>query len=278
MNQNIEIKNLRGGISTTIRRPLLDVVEISTAGGQWIVPAMQEVSLAMALSDFSATWQVSRGVRSESFSVGTVAICELDRTRTFETRETANFAVVLLRNEALEQIRQENRQIKAELQAHDVLQDRTLQQLMEILVREQRQGLPSNSLFLDGIAVALASHLMHRYTSGLSAETNLRGGLTPAILRRSIEFMEEHLENELAREAGLSASHFLRSFRQSTGKTPYQFLLNRRVIRAQDLMRDSRTSLTEVALASGFADQHHLARVFRRMTNVTPSTYRRSLE
>src|SRR5882757_1307703 len=78
MNQNIEIKNLRGGNSTTIRRPLLDVVEISTAGGQWIVPAMQEVSLAMALSDFSATWQVSRGVRSESFSVGTVAICELD--------------------------------------------------------------------------------------------------------------------------------------------------------------------------------------------------------
>jgi len=285
MNQNIEIEmqNLRGGISTTIRRSLLDVVEISTADGQWIIPAMQEVSLAMALSDFSATWQVSRGIRSESFSVGTVAICEFDRTRTFETRETANFAVVLLRNEALEQIRQENRQIKAELQAHDVLQDRTLQQLMEILVREQRQGLPSNSLFLDGIAVTLASHLMHRYTSGLSLETNLRGGLTPAILRRSIEFMEEHLENdlslnELAREAGLSASHFLRSFRQSTGKTPYQFLLNRRVVRAQDLMRDNRTSLTEVALASGFADQHHLARVFRRMTNVTPSTYRRSLE
>ena len=44
-------------------------------------------------------------------------------------------------------------------------------------------------------------------------------------------------------------------------KTPYQFLLHRRVERAHILMRDHRTSLTEVALASGFTDQHHLARV-----------------
>jgi AraC family transcriptional regulator len=42
-------------------------------------------------------------------------------------------------------------------------------------------------------------------------------------------------------------------------------------------MRDHRTPLTEVALASGFADQHHLARVFRRITGMTPSSYRRSL-
>jgi AraC family transcriptional regulator len=82
----------------------------------------------------------------------------------------------------------------------------------------------------------------------------------------------------LAREAGLSASHFIRSFRQSTGKTPYQFLLQRRVERARVLMRDHRVSLTEVALASGFADQHHLARVFRRITRVTPGDYRRSFQ
>jgi AraC family transcriptional regulator len=50
------------------------------------------------------------------------------------------------------------------------------------------------------------------------------------------------------------------------------------VERAKTLIRDYRTSLTEVALASGFADQHHLARVFRRITGVTPSSYRRSLQ
>jgi AraC family transcriptional regulator len=94
--------------------------------------------------------------------------------------------------------------------------------------------------------------------------------------------MEAHLTqvlrlSELAREAGVSTSHFIRSFRQSTGKTPYQFLLHRRVERAQAMMRDLRKPLAEVALATGFADQHHFARVFRRITRVTPSRYRSSL-
>jgi AraC family transcriptional regulator len=97
-----------------------------------------------------------------------------------------------------------------------------------------------------------------------------------------MDLMEGHLDrdirlNELACEAGLSSSHFIRSFRRSTGKSPYQFLLHRRVERAKLLMRDDRVSLTEVALASGFADQHHLARVFGRVTGETPSSYRRSV-
>jgi AraC family transcriptional regulator len=83
--------------------------------------------------------------------------------------------------------------------------------------------------------------------------------------------------DELAREAGLSTSHFIRSFRETTGKTPYQFLLNRRVQRAQILMRDPRTSLTEVAKSSGFANQHHMARMFRCVTGMTPSAYRQSV-
>jgi AraC family transcriptional regulator len=101
-------------------------------------------------------------------------------------------------------------------------------------------------------------------------------------LRRSIEFIQTHLEgnlrlSHLANEARISSSHFIRGFRRSTGKTPYQYLLHQRIERARSLMHDHRTSLTEVALASGFADQHHLARVFRRITGVTPSSYRRSL-
>jgi AraC-like DNA-binding protein len=68
-----------------------------------------------------------------------------------------------------------------------------------------------------------------------------------------------------------------RSFRESTGKTPYQFLLDRRAQRAQILMRDPRASLTEVARSSGFANQHHMARIFLSVTGMTPSAYRGSL-
>jgi AraC family transcriptional regulator len=269
--------------SMTGELPLVSVAEFSAAKGEWTIPAIKDVSLALSLSNFSASWRGFRGRRSEAVSAGTVAICEVDRERNFEMRDDANFAVVLLRNEALGQVRPDGRDIRSALQTHDVLEDQTLRRLMSVLVQEKRNGFKSGSFFLDGMATALASYLAHHYSTVLPAEVSSRGGMAPAILRRCIEFMESRLAgnlslNDVAREAGLSTSHFVRSFRQSTGKTPYQFLLQRRVDRARALMRDRRVSLTEVALASGFADQHHLATVFRRITRVTPSSYRRSLQ
>ncbi len=271
--------------ATTITRlPLVDVMEASAPKGEWIVPAVEEVSLALALSSFSASWRGSRGLRSEAVSAGTVALCEFNQSRRFEMRTAAEFAVVLLRNEALEEVRHEKRQhLGAELEPHEAIQDPTLRHLIKVLLREKRDGFQSGSLFLDGVATALASYLGRRYSIAPPVKGNFAGGIAPSTLRRCMEFIEAHLEgdirlSELAHEAGLSASHFIRSFRQSTGKTPYQFLLDRRVERAQTLMRDHRTSLTGVALASGFADQHHLARVFRRITGLTPSSYRRSLQ
>jgi AraC family transcriptional regulator len=265
------------------RLPLVDVMEVSAPKGEWIVPAVEEVSLALALSNLSARWRGSRGLRSEAVSAGTVALCEFNQSRRFEMRTTAEFAVVVLRNEALEQVRHEKRpHLGAELEAQDAIQDLTVRHLIEVLLRERRDGFQSGSLFLDGVATALASYLGRRYSIAPPVKGDFAGGMAPSTLRRCMEFIEAHLEgdirlSELAREAGLSASHFIRSFRQSTGKPPYQFLLDRRVERARTLMRDHRTSLTGVALASGFADQHHLARVFRRITGLTPSSYRRSL-
>jgi transcriptional regulator GlxA family with amidase domain len=70
----------------------------------------------------------------------------------------------------------------------------------------------------------------------------------------AVENLEGNLRlSDLAQEAKISTSHLIRSFRQSTGKTPYQYLLHQRIERAQSLMRNDRTPSTEVALASGFA-------------------------
>jgi AraC family transcriptional regulator len=282
MNQKFDLNSKNPQTSTMGRMPLMDVVEASPTRGELFVPAIKEVSLALTLSDFSASWRGSQGFRSEAISAGTVSICEFDQARYFEMQDSAKLAVVVLRNEILEQARENGRHKLTELEAHDVLQDVTLRRLLKLAVREKRDAFPSGALFLDGVATALASYLVNHYSTASSGARNSAGGMAPAVLRRCIEFIEAHLErdlrlNELAGEAGLSASHFTRSFRESTGKTPYQFLLHRRVERARTLMHDRRVSLTEVALASGFADQHHLARVFRRITSLTPSSYRRSL-
>jgi len=262
---------------------LVSVEEVSASKGELLVPRVKEVNLALILSDHRVSWRDSLAHRSKQVSTGTVSLCHFDEPVRLELREPANFAVVILRNEALEQAREETRPcLGAYLEAQAAIEDLTLRGLMEILHREKRDGFQNGSFFLDSAAVALASFLVGKYSITPRAERKFAGGMAPSMLRRSIEFMEANLEEglrlrEVAREVGLSASHFIRSFRESTGKTPHQFLLHLRVQRAQILMRNRRACLTEVALASGFADQHHMARTFRRITRMTPSSYRRTL-
>jgi AraC family transcriptional regulator len=260
----------------------VDVAEVAAPRGNWILPALDKVRLGLILSDYSANWHSTRGLLSINVTAGSLSICEFKQPRRMEMRNPASIACVLLRNEILEQALHDSRQPRVELRERHGLQDQTMRHLMEILLYEKRQGFQRGAFFLDGIAAALASHLIHYYSADAPLIGNSIGGMTPSTLRRCIALMEARLErdlrlDELAREAGLSTSHVIRSFRESTGKTPYQFLLERRVQRAQTLMRDPRASLATIAISSGFADQHHLARVFRHITGITPTTYRRSL-
>ena len=78
------------------QRPLVEVVETSAPVGEWAIPAVKKVSIALARSNFSAKWRGPRGMRSEDVSAGTVAICEFDRSRQFEMRNATEFGIVML--------------------------------------------------------------------------------------------------------------------------------------------------------------------------------------
>jgi AraC-like DNA-binding protein len=106
-----------------------------------------------------------------------------------------------------------------------------------------------------------------------------RGGLSPALRSRIYDYIESHLEAKISLEglssmAGLSPYHFARAFRQSFGTPPHGYLLQRRLERVKELIRDSKLPLSQIALATGFSDQSHLARHFRRQTGMSPSLAR----
>jgi AraC family transcriptional regulator len=262
--------------------PLVEVMESAAPKGEWTAPAARQISVAMALSDFAARWRGSGGLQSQAVAAGTIGICELNQSITFDLRNDTRFGIILLLQGALDRMGQESGFVIPEIQARETIDDPILRGLIEVLLHEKNEGFRNGSLFRDSVGTAFASHLLHHYSVRPASWHNSVGGMAPSALRRCKDLIEANIESDIrlgdvAREAGMSNSHFIRSFRQSTGQTPYQFLLHQRVKRAQFLMRDPRVSLTEVALASGFADQHHLARVFRRITNMTPSSYRRSL-
>jgi len=70
---------------------------------------------------------------------------------------------------------------------------------------------------------------------------------------------------KLASECRLSRSHFARAFKKSTGQSPHRWLLERRLGTAKQMLVDTKSSISDIAFASGFADQSHLTRVFSKM-------------
>ena len=97
-----------------------------------------------------------------------------------------------------------------------------------------------------------------------------------------LEFIATHLDREitladLAAIAELSTHHFGEAFKISTGQPPYRYVMERRVDRARELLRDGEHSIAEIAYAAGFSSQTHLTTNFRRVTGVTPGRFRRSL-
>ncbi|OLC31456.1 MAG: hypothetical protein AUH28_14190 [Acidobacteria bacterium 13_1_40CM_56_16] len=105
------------------------------------------------------------------------------------------------------------------------------------------------------------------------------GGLPPASIRRVRDYIDSHLIanitiETLATTVGLSVYHFARAFKQSIGMPPHEFILRRRVQRADQMLHRTELPLSEIAAAVGFSDQSHFARHFRRQTGMTPGAAR----
>ncbi|MFN7024505.1 MAG: helix-turn-helix domain-containing protein [Pseudorhizobium sp.] len=83
---------------------------------------------------------------------------------------------------------------------------------------------------------------------------------------------------EMAETVGLSESWFANVFKQTTGKTPLQWQLARRIERAQTLLTATDLTVADIAAQLGFSDQAHLTKAFRQVAGETPAAWRRLQE
>jgi AraC family transcriptional regulator len=99
-------------------------------------------------------------------------------------------------------------------------------------------------------------------------------------LKRVTDHVDAHLSRRItlanmAAAAGLTRMHFAAQFRASTGMRPHDFVLQRRIERAQELLRNPELALVDVALSVGFQTQAHFTTVFKRFAGGTPHRWRR---
>jgi AraC family transcriptional regulator len=138
----------------------------------------------------------------------------------------------------------------------------------------------ASKIFVDHVLQALNCHFVCAYGGVATSSTQFRGGLSPWQMRRASEFLEAHLDGnialqQVAKVCELSVSHFARAFKKTFRKPPHSWLTERRVDRATDLMINSYLPLADIAAQCGFGDQSALNRSFKRIHGVSPGIWRR---
>lgn len=161
------------------------------------------------------------------------------------------------------------------------LHDEGLRALLAEMGREAEAGWPAGSLYGELLGMSLAHTLLRRHAALPVALKDVRGGIPLARLRRVLEFIETHLHadvrlEQLAAEAELSPFHFARLFRETTGITPHQYVLERRIERAKLLLRLKQMPISEIAQQSGFSSATNFIRSFRSRVGVTPGEWLRA--
>ncbi len=113
------------------------------------------------------------------------------------------------------------------------------------------------------------------------SQNGVSQGLAPWQVRRVLAHIEANLgipirNKDLAALARLSVFHFNVAFRNSVGNSPHEYIIRRRMERAQGLMLSTDKSLSEIAAECGLADQPHFTRLFRRFVGESPAAWRRA--
>ena len=161
------------------------------------------------------------------------------------------------------------------------LRDNSIRLLMQMLVAEFDAGNPTGRIYAETLAEALALRFLHLGTvAPIEAPVKI-SALPGNKLARVKDLVESSLDQDLtlealAREAGYSRAHFLRMFRESTGTTPHQYVMQRRVVHAEELLSANELGVAEIAVVCGFSSQAHLTLAFKKQTGMTPAEYRRT--
>ncbi len=251
--------------------------------GEYSYPAFSAHLICLHQGSPSFLEQVSNGQRHTGMMhPGGIQIVPAGTACTWRHPSGTGFINVTLEREVIQQVATDLHRPHVELLAQFRIQDARIEHICQALVTEVIAGGPSGCLYGEGLATALAAHLISSYSTAPRPLPELTKGLPAPLLRRLLSMIEDRLSEdlnltELARESGLSQSHFASLFRMSTGLSPHRYIVQRRVERARSLLQSTTLSLGEIALAVGFYDQSHLTRQMKRILGVTPNYIRERL-
>ncbi len=213
---------------------------------------------------------------------GAVALCPMHTSQAIRWDKDANILVLNLEQELLTRNAVELLDTdQYEMLPHLITQDVLIHQIALGLKTQLKTNGSDSRLYAESAATFLAVHLLQNYSTQKSSIREYEGGLRQQQLKQAIDYIQDNLTQDISLDAianylGISRYHFCRLFKQSTGLSPHQYVIQQRVERAKQLLLQGEMTIADIAQDCGFAHQSHLYRHFKRLTGVTPKTLLKS--
>jgi AraC family transcriptional regulator len=247
--------------------------------------AARDYMAAIQLADipFIEQFLGNRRVSHSSYPVGGVSVLSFEERPKFFLPTPFDTLVLHVTQASLDEVAASHRVPRVDRLSWPFGRpDTVVHHLGQVLLATLDQTNHSSIFFIDHVLHALHSHFVCTYGGSTHVASPVRGGLTALQMKKATEFLDTHLDGDVdlqqvAAVCDLSLSHFARAFRQSYGKPPYRWLIERRIDKARDLLINTRLPLSDVAVRCGFTDQSGFNRSFKRIYGITPGIWRRSI-
>lgn len=238
------------------------VVEEREIGGSWLRSEVNagDMFLTASRTPYEVRWKADAGAQSVVMAV---------------------FVGLPLLAEATADLWGDQAQVP-NLREFSAQRDEVLVALLDLLRREIVSQEKASVALVQGVARALAVHLVRAYGEVDQPRNRRMAGLTAFQLAHIDQFLKARLDRnlhleDLAQVVGLSQFHFSRLFKKTTGVTPSRHLTKLRMDRARRMLRKNEHSILEIGMEVGYQSASHFTDVFRKETGVTPSDYRKNL-
>jgi AraC family transcriptional regulator len=156
-----------------------------------------------------------------------------------------------------------------------------IEQISLLLLHELKNSSSFGALYVDSLTTALMVQLLRNFSGSESRIIPCDEGLSDRQMLQVTDYVNENLAqeikiSELAKLTRMSHFHFSRLFKQAMGITPHQYVIEQRVEKAKQLLKQSQLSVLEIAMLCGFSSHSHLGKCFRQHTGMSPKQYRES--